>query len=147
MKFWIWLFPLTYLIHIAEEYWGGEGFYNWFSGLTGADFSRTDFLIVNSVALCVMVAATGLAAASPAFRFPLVVVGGIVLLNAFLHVSLSLATQSYSPGAISGLFCWTPLGVHTLRRLWRELPLSTFSAGIALSLGLHTLVSVSALKM
>jgi len=22
---WSWLFPLSYLIHIAEEYWGGEG--------------------------------------------------------------------------------------------------------------------------
>ena len=143
---WIWLFPLTYLIHMAEEYWGGEGFYVWISRLTGSAFTAHDFLIVNSIGWCVMVAAMGLVAASPVFRWLLAAFGGVILLNAFLHVTLSLVTRSYSPGVVSGLLCWAPLGAYTLRRAWRELPRHTFRAGIAVSLGLHALVSFFALS-
>ena len=28
-RYWPLLFPLTYLIHIAEEYWAGPGFPEW----------------------------------------------------------------------------------------------------------------------
>jgi len=143
---WIWLFPITYLIHASEEYWGGEGFYTWFSKLTGANFTAHDFLIVNSIAWCMMVGAIVLVAASPNFRVLLVALGGIILLNALLHVTLSAVTRSYSPGAVSGLLCWAPLGIYTLRREWRELPHATFGAGIAIALGLHAVVTFSALS-
>jgi hypothetical protein len=142
---WIWLFPLTYLVHLSEEYWGGEGFPAWFSRLTGADFAVDDFLILNAIALCLVVTAMGLVSVFPSCRFLLVALGGVILLNAFLHVGLSIVTRSYSPGAVSGLLCWAPLGIYALRREWRELSHSTFGAGIAVALGLHAVVSLSAL--
>ncbi len=142
---WIWLFPITYLIHMTEEYYSGEGFYRWISRLTGAHFTAHDFVALNAIAWFVMVCAMALVAAFPSCRFLLVAFGGVVLLNALLHVSFSVLTRSYSPGAISGLLCWTPLGTYTLHRTWRELPHSIFAFGIAVSLGLHGLVSFSAL--
>jgi hypothetical protein len=93
-----------------------------------------------------MVGAIALVAASPNFRVLLVAFGGIILLNALLHVTLSVLTRSYSPGAISGLLCWAPLGVYTLRREWRELPHATFASGIAIALGLHAVVTFFALS-
>src|SRR5262245_17261133 len=143
---WIWLFPLTYLIHIMEEYYGGEGFYRWISRLTGAHFTAQDFIALNAVAWFVMVVAMGLVAASPRFRFLLVAFGCVVFLNASLHLIFSILTASYSPGLLSGLFCWAPVGVYTMRREWRELPRSNFVIGVALAFGLHALVSFSALS-
>jgi hypothetical protein len=143
---WIWLFPLTYLIHMTEEYYGGEGFYRWISRLTGAHFTSQDFIALNVVAGFVMVAAMGLVAASSRFRFLLVAFGCVVLLNASLHLIFSILTRSYSPGVLSGLFCWVPLGTYTIRREWRALPRSNFVIGIALAFGLHALVSFSALS-
>src|SRR5262249_10281772 len=140
---WIWLLPLSYLIHMSEEFWGGEGFYRWISRLTGAHLTAQDFLVLNAIAWCVMVLAMALVAAWPAFRFLLVVFGGVVLLNAFLHISFSILTRSYSPGVISGLLLWVPLGIYALRREWREERRSVFVAGVALALGLHGLVSFS----
>ena len=145
MQRWIWLFPITYLIHMIEEYYGGEGFYQWISRLTGAHFTSHDFVVLNAIAWFVMVGVMALAAAFPSCRFLLVAFGGVVLLNALLHMSLSVWTRSYSPGAISGLLCWMPLGIYTLRRTWHELPHATFRCGIAVSLCLHGLVSFSAL--
>jgi Protein of unknown function with HXXEE motif len=142
---WIWLFPITYLIHITEEYYGGEGFYRWISRLTGAHLTAHDFVVLNAIAWFVMVGAMGLVVAVPSCRFLLVAFGGVVLLNSLLHVSFSVVSRSYSPGAISGLLCWMPLGIYTLRRTWRELPHSAFGCGTIVSLCLHGLVSFSAL--
>jgi len=143
---WIWLFPLTYLLHLAEEYWGGEGFPVWFSRLTGAHFTVDDFLILNAIGWCLTVAAMGLVSVASSCRFLLVALGGVILLNACLHVTLSMVTLSYSPGAVSGLLCWAPLGIYALRREWRELSHVAFGAGVAVALGLHAVVSFSAMS-
>ena len=41
---WSWLFPLSYLIHIAEEYWGGEGYPAYLLRLRGVHMSTARFL-------------------------------------------------------------------------------------------------------
>jgi len=144
-QLWVWLFPATYLIHIVEEYYGGEGFYRWFSQLAGIRFGAHDFLVLNAVAWCVMFVAIGLVAVFPTYRFLLVTFAGVVLLNSLLHLSLSIWTHSYSPGAVSGLLCWIPLGIYTLRQEWPGMPHSTFGLSILLSIGLHALITYSAM--
>lgn len=52
----VWLFPVTYLCHIAEEYWGGEGFYRWVARAAGAKLTAADFVTLNARA-CVLVVA------------------------------------------------------------------------------------------
>jgi hypothetical protein len=46
---WSWLFPLSYLIHIAEEYWGGEGYPAYLLRLRGVHMSTARFLAAQSV--------------------------------------------------------------------------------------------------
>jgi hypothetical protein len=38
---WVWLFPFSYLIHIAEEYWGG--FPAWIARFWGVESSLSNF--------------------------------------------------------------------------------------------------------
>jgi len=48
---WLWLFPMTYLVHIAEEYWGGEGYSAYLFRLRGVHLSPADFWAVQTMAL------------------------------------------------------------------------------------------------
>src|SRR5687768_8855379 len=51
---WVWLFPLAYGLHIAEEYW--LHFPDWVSHLSGSLVSDTRFLVLNGVSWLLMVA-------------------------------------------------------------------------------------------
>lgn len=44
-----WLLPATYLIHLLEEYFGGEGFPVWLSRFMNANLSAADFLLINGI--------------------------------------------------------------------------------------------------
>jgi hypothetical protein len=140
---WVWLFPATYLAHIAEEYWGGEGFPRWVARVAGAALSEGEFLTLNALAWVLMVGAI-VAAARGVWRWPLVAFGLVVLLNALLHVGGSVITRSYSPGLVTGLLFWLPLGAVTLGRAWRGVPRRTFAVGVIAGLIAHAVVSLLA---
>ena len=44
---WLLGLPLGYLLHLADEWWGGDGFVAWIERATGATVSPTRFLVVN----------------------------------------------------------------------------------------------------
>ncbi len=144
IELWVWSFPLTYLIHLSEEYWGGEGFAAWISRVAGAHFSEQDFLTLNAIALAFMIVGVWLIRKN-SWRWLLVGLSGVVLINGLLHLLGSLITRSYSPGLFSGLLCWIPLGLNTLYRQWQQASRKSFYIGLAIALGLHALVSLLAL--
>jgi hypothetical protein len=143
---WIWLFPLTYVLHIGEEYWGGESFPQWISRVAGVHLTAEYFLIVNCIGLALMIAGIALVRQWALWRWTLTAFGGVVLLNSASHAIASMITRSYSPGLVTGLLCWVPLGLVTLRHEWRNAPRSTFRTGTLGAVGLHTLVSFLALR-
>ena len=79
-KRWAWLFPLTYLLHLSEEFWGGEGFPSWISRVAGAHFSNQDFLTLNAIGL-VMVTVSATLIYKKSWHWLLIALSGIVLLN------------------------------------------------------------------
>jgi hypothetical protein len=137
---WTWLFPLTYMIHASEEFFAGERFYNWVSRVAGADLSREDFLAINAIALMVMVIAVLAINATASAAWLTATFGFIVAFNGSLHVVSSLVTWSYSPGTVSGLLVWIPLGVYALRRSYREMAPQDFRRGIIAGVVVHALV-------
>jgi hypothetical protein len=141
---WVWLFPATYLAHIAEEYWGGEGFPRWISRVAGATLTTPEFLTLNAVAWVLMAGAM-VGVVRGLWRWPLVAFGLVVLLNALLHAGGSVVTRSYSPGLVTGLLFWLPLGAFTLWRAWADVPRRTFWTGVAVGLAMHAVVSLLAL--
>lgn len=143
---WVWLFPATYLLHIAEEYWGGEGFYRWISRFTGAELAPEQFLTLNATAWIFMVVGIAIMLWTNSWRWLLVAFGTVVLLNGLAHTVGSLITRSYSPGLLSGLFCWVPLGIVTLLRAWKSAPPSIFITGVIVGIGIHAVVSLLALQ-
>lgn len=144
--YWAWLFPLTYLVHIAEEYWGGVGFYRWIARVIGAELSGQTFLNLNAIFWVVMTAAVASALWTQTADWLVVALGAVVLINGLAHTIGSVITQSYSPGLVSGLCLWIPLGAWTLQRAWRSLSRTTIGAGVLVGLALHGLVTLLALN-
>jgi hypothetical protein len=135
---WAWLFPLSYLIHIAEEYWGG--FPAWIARFWGVESSLSNFLSWNGGALVMMMVGVTLALRMKSYRWLLVSFGTVVLINGLVHTGASIVTRSYSPGLISGLLLFIPLGTVTLLRARVSVNRRTLRAGFIVGVLMHAVV-------
>ncbi len=104
--------PLAYLAHLAEEWWGG--FVPWsqqYGPMTGEKF-----LVLNAVIWPALVVAAILAWRFSRFGVAALVVSAVLGLNGVLHLLSSLATGTYSPGAVTGAVLYLPLAIA----IWRN---------------------------
>lgn len=139
---WIWLYPVTYACHIAEEVWGGSGFPAWVREAAGVRLTNQELVIWNGIGWVAMTAGIVLISRSRKWRWVLTTLAGILLLNVLLHAGGSLVTYSYSPGLISSLALWLPLGLYTLRYEWRYAARSTFVKGLVGVIVFHVFVVI-----
>jgi hypothetical protein len=139
MQSWIWLFPASYLLHILEEAFAGERFYNWTGRITGRRIPLGAFLTLNACFFVLMIAA---ASALQAGNWPwlLPTLGAVTAVNGLGHLAGTVATQTYSPGLISGLMLWAPLGVVGLAQSRSTLPAGIWWFGIAAGIGASAIV-------
>jgi hypothetical protein len=143
---WSWLFPITYLVHIAEEYWGGEGYSAYLMRLRHVHLSPTRFLVVQTVGVVLM--SLGIILARR-LRFPhmmLVVLGSIVLINGLTHTVTSITNGSYGPGLISSVVIWIPLGLITLFRFKGRISEPRYWTAVAIGIGVNGIVAVLTLR-
>ena len=113
---WSWLFPLSYVIHIAEEYWGGEGYPAYILRLRGVHMSTARFLLAQSVGFFLVTIGVVLARRLKFLPMMLVILGALVAGNAITHTVTALSILSYGPGLVSSIFVWGPLGIATMIR-------------------------------
>jgi hypothetical protein len=135
---WAWLFPASYSIHIAEEYWGG--FPAWIARFWGVESSLSNFLSWNGGALVMMMLGVALALKTKSYRWLLVSFATVQSINGVVHALASVVTRSYSPGLISGLLLFVPLGAFTLMRARQQVNRRTFRAGVILGVLMHAVV-------
>jgi hypothetical protein len=74
------------------------------------------------------------------YRWLLVSFGTVVLINGLVHAGASIVTRSYSPGLISGLLLFVPLGVVTLLRARVSVSRRTLRAGFIVGVLMHAVV-------
>jgi hypothetical protein len=135
-----WLYPATYAVHILEELWGGEGFTAWLARVAGVELAAGRFLVWNALALLLMAAGVWLAVRFRHLRWLLLAYGVAFTLNALSHLAASLYTVSYSPGLLSGLLLWLPLGALTLVPFRKTLTRRGRRAGLLVGLLMHCVV-------
>lgn len=136
-----WLFPVTYLIHLGEELWAGGGFPRWLSRVAGVELSVTQFLLLNSLALSLLILGSALAAVRGDCRWILVSLATVCGLNGIFHLLAGFVTATYSPGVVSGIILWLPLGAVTLRGMSKRLKRRSFRAGVAIGVVTHAAVT------
>jgi len=142
---WLWLFPASYALHIAEEGLAGERFYRWMGRVTGREVSAGVFAGVNLAyeAAMVVVVRRALAREDAAWVVP--ALGTITAANGIGHLAGSVVTRSYSPGVVSGVGVWAPLGLFAVIRSRQLLPRPVWRRGImtgALILGSVALLAL-----
>jgi hypothetical protein len=139
---WSWLFPLTYLLHIAEEYWGGEGYSAYLLRSRGIQLSPERFLMVQAFGLALVVVGINLARR---FKFPnqlSVILGSVVLVNGLTHTILTLLHTEYVPGSISSLILWIPLGIATLVKQRHRMRATRYWLYVALGVPINGIVEL-----
>jgi multisubunit Na+/H+ antiporter MnhF subunit len=124
----VWLFPPTYALHLCEEYLAGGGFPLWAERTLLVRFSNAEFVAWNAFAFVLMCLAAWLVSRESRFRFIEIALALAVLGNVSAHLLGSLMTWTYSPGLITAVFIWMPLGAVRLRS---ALGASTHTARIA----------------
>ena len=143
---WLWLFPVTYVIHIAEEYWGGEGYSAYLFRLRGVQLSPARFLIFQSLGVVLIVVGV---IVSQQFRFPrfmLCLLGALVLFNGITHTVTAIRHGGYGPGVVSCLLIWIPLGLVTLFRLYSQMTTVRYVKAVAIGFAINALMALIALR-
>ena len=142
----MWLFPFTYLIHIAEEYWGGEGYSAYLFRLRGVQLSPTRFLVFQSLGVVLIVVGVILSQHFKFPRFMLGMLGALVLCNGITHAVTALRHGGYGPGLISCLLIWIPLGLVTLVRLYGQMSPVRYVVAAAIGFAINAIVGLIALR-
>ncbi len=137
------LLPVAVLLHIAEEWLGG--FPEWIHAPLGAELTAERFLLVNAFGAALFLAGALAARFSPGLAWLGVSLAALVGVNGVLHGLAWLVTGTYSPGAVSGLVLYHPLGVNLLRSSARRLSRPAFAGAVLLGLLVHAVATLSAL--
>src|ERR1043166_6980627 len=95
---WPWLFPSTYLIHIAEEYWGGDGYSAHMAKTRGIKLTPSRFIFLTSLGGLIMTAAIFLAVRLNFPQLVLVIFGPVVLANGLAPALNGLLPPRTTPG-------------------------------------------------
>lgn len=127
----LWILVGACFIHVAEERllnWAG-----WVHQLTGMEPSWSRFWLINAGFLMFAVSAAAIGWRSPRFSLSL---PSLVLINAiFFHIAPTLFLGRISPGAISAVFLYVPLGALLFWRAHKDGLLSRPVIITAASLG------------
>jgi hypothetical protein len=134
---WIWLFPMTYLIHAMEEYGCGEGFYRWVARIIGRGMTPEQFIAINSFGWLLMTASIFVFRKTPSVRWLTLCFATVVIINAVAHLAGGIWTGTYSPGVISGVLLWVPLGAATFYRAWKRVSVRSFVSGVLAGAAVH----------
>ena len=130
----VWLFPPTYVIHLTEEYFAAGGFPLWAERTLAIRFSTAEFAAWSTLAFGLTCLGAWLVSRDSKFRFIEISLAIAVLGNVAMHVVASLLLWTYSPGLVSGVLIWMPVGAVRLRSARRASTRRGYIAGIYLGL-------------
>ncbi len=137
-----WLFPLVFFIHQLEEYWGE--FPEWYSQLLNVDLSLSEWLWINVIGL-VLITIISLSYLVTKNAMVLVAMGALGVFNGTIHLVITLFTLQYSPGVVSGISLFFPLGYIVFKHnYWTLLPGERF---VAIMIGVVILLIASLTAM
>lgn len=139
---WYWFFPITLPIHIAEEFWGGEGFLSWNARATGAVFSVTKFFTLVSIGFILVLIGVILARRYNRMRWIISALATIFLINGFSHLLATVTQHHYSPGLISGMILWIPFSIWILIGEHRLASRRNFLGGMITGVLIHGVVTL-----
>jgi hypothetical protein len=141
----LWLFVPAYAAHVGEEWIGG--FPRWIGTIVGRPLPTGAFFIVNGVALLLVVAGIRAAIREDKYGWIAVAVATVALVNTAAHAAGAALTGSYSPGLITAVVLYVPLGSLALIRALDQAPRPQVTRGIVAGLLIHAAVFLLAFTL
>ena len=137
---WVIFLPIAFLAHICEEWFGGPGFPAWTQSTLGAGVSPARFVLMSGGGLLVMTLSIIAALHDHRRAWLAVTFATMITVNGLLHAIATAAYSTYSPGTVTGLLVFVPLGGLTLWSMSRCLPRHQFVLAALGGVALHALV-------
>ena len=107
MNFSLLILICAYFLHMIEEY--KCGWLKWARSLSGLAIREIEFIIVNALVLIIGISCTIIGYSCPIISLSF---AGLVLVNAlFAHIGTTIVKHIYSPGTITSIFLFLPLGI------------------------------------
>jgi uncharacterized membrane protein HdeD (DUF308 family) len=143
--FWLWFFPVSYLVHAAEEFWGGEGYTAYLYRLRGVHISRTRFVVLHLLGLTLI--STGLIIAQ-VLHFPvfmIVIFGALIFSNGISHTVTAIWDRGYGPGLITSI-AWIPLGAFAVYDMFGQISNLRLEIAAVIGIGMNAGVAILTMK-
>ncbi|HJU41318.1 MAG TPA: HXXEE domain-containing protein [Vicinamibacterales bacterium] len=138
----LWPFVPAYAIHIAEEWFAG--FPQWTANVMGRPMPDTAFVVINAIAMVAMLAAIRAAIRDERNGWMAIAIATILLVNTAAHAAGAIMTQAYSPGLISAVIFYVPLGSLTMIRALDQAPRDQAARGVVAGVLVHAVVFIIA---
>jgi hypothetical protein len=142
----LWLFPVTYLFHIAEEFWGGEGYPAYLLRTYGVHLSAERFIILQTIGMILMMLGILIARRQNFPHLLLVIFATVFLKNALIHILRSALAMEYQPGLLTSVLIWLPLGLLTLLHFGRVIRARRYVLGVAIGLAISAAIEMMTLR-
>jgi uncharacterized membrane protein HdeD (DUF308 family) len=143
---WLFLFPVTFIIHFAEEYWGGEGYPAYLFRLRGVHLSKERFLVGQLMGLIVFVAGGVISTYLKFPEFMIAIFGAFLLSNGISHSVTAIWDRHYGPGLIASVVLWMPTGLMALISMSGQISLTRILIALVIGFGINGLVAVITMR-
>lgn len=134
-----WLLPIAFLLHLAEEWFGG--LLQWTVDALGNGISVRRFITINALAFPIFLAGTWAALYSPRMVWFVVLFATVLGLNGVLHTFATLGLWQYSPGVITGAVLYVPLSYVVLVACKQRVSKTVLYAAMLAGVLVHGLIS------
>jgi hypothetical protein len=125
----LWLFPPTYVLHLAEEWFVSAPILLWIVRLD-RPLTGWAFLVPSACALALMITGVSLVNRGVRYHWIAPAIATALLLNAAGHLVGSVLEAQYSAGLMTAAVLWVPLGLLLLLRVWDQAGWRTWRAGL-----------------
>ena len=140
----IWLFPVAYVIHVTEEFFGGAGLSLVPHSMEGINLTPVQFILSTCVGALLMLFGLLIAQRRGFPHLLMIMLGTIFLINGLRHIGATLRAGAYNPGVITSPLVLIPLGAWTLRWLWGDMSARRYGFGVALGAGIYLAITLLA---
>lgn len=143
---WLALFPASYVIHFAEEYWGGEGYPAYLHRLRGVEITNRRFVILQALGFVLFV---GGCVVSYLLGFPqlmIAILSGFIFCNGSSHTITAIFDRRYGPGLVASALLWMPLGAVSVWLLIGHMTNLRLAIGVVVGLAINGAVALFTLR-
>lgn len=143
---WLAIFPITFIIHFAEEYWAAGGYVAYLYRLRGVRVSEKRFLFFQGLGFVWFsgIALVGYLVGLP--EIAILFISGFYFCNGVTHTVTALWDRHYGPGLIASIFLWMPLGLASIVLMYGHIATWQWAAATGAGLGFNGLVALGTMK-